>query len=74
MKTKPLHDDWITTTKAAELTGYTVTHIRRLIKAEKVSGRRFGRDWQVGRKSLAGYQAKVKKIGEKRGPKPKSKV
>ncbi len=61
--------DWITTKQAAELSGYTMKHVRRLIVAGKVNGQRFGRDWQISRQSLLVYVRKSEKLGEKRGPK-----
>ncbi len=63
-------EDWITTQQAAELTGYTLVHIRRLVETGKVKGQRFGRAWQVSRSSLLAYVKQVEKLGEKRGPKP----
>ncbi len=62
--------EWITTKQAAELTGYTSDHIRRLIVGGKINGQRWGRDWQVDRKSLMAYVKAVEHLGEKRGPKP----
>ncbi len=62
-------EEWITTTEAAELSGYHVDHVRRLILAGKVKAQKFGRDWQVDRASLLAYIRKAEKLGEKRGPK-----
>jgi hypothetical protein len=61
--------DWITTTEAAKISGYTRIHITRLLTAGNVKGQRFGRAWQVDRVSLLAYTRKIGKIGEKRGPK-----
>jgi excisionase family DNA binding protein len=47
--------EWITTTKAAELTGYHAEHLRRLIRGGKVKARKFGIIWQVDRASLEAY-------------------
>jgi excisionase family DNA binding protein len=63
--------DWITTRQAAELTGYTQQHVRELVIAGTVKGQRFGRDWQVSRRSLLAYVKQADKLGAKRGPKPK---
>lgn len=63
-------EDWITTAEAAQLTGYSSKHIRRLVEAGKVGGKRFGKVWQVSRSSLLAYTRKVEKLGDKRGPKP----
>ncbi len=63
--------DWITTSEAAELTGYERDHIRRLAANGAIKGQKFGRDWQVDRTSLLAYVKKVERLGEKRGPKKK---
>ena len=46
---------WITTTEAARLSGYTLDHIRDLIKNKRVKGQLWGRQWQVDRRSLLAY-------------------
>jgi len=63
-------NDWITTVKAAELTGYHPKHIRRLADAGAIVAQKFGRDWMVSRASILGYARSVEKLGKKRGPKP----
>jgi len=63
-------DELITTKEAAELTGYTPEHIRRLVASGKVKGQRFGDVWQIDRRSLLAYVKAAEKLGEKRGPKP----
>jgi excisionase family DNA binding protein len=63
-------EDWITTTEAAEISGYHVNYIRRLIKSDKVKGRKvWGREWQVSRSSLLAHTRKAEKLEAKRGPK-----
>jgi len=64
--------DWITTGEAALLTGYTAENVRQLVKAGKVKGQRWGRDWQIDRSSVLAYVQMVAKLGKKRGPKPKN--
>ena len=64
-------DDWITTAKAAELTGYTLRHLHRLLRLGDVKGRKWGREWQVSRSSLLAYVKTAGELGEKRGPKPR---
>lgn len=61
--------EWITTDEGEALTGYTAFHIRRLIDSGEVNARKFGRTWQVDKKSLLAYVKKAVKLGEKRGPK-----
>ncbi len=61
--------DWITTAEAVKLSGYTPEHIRRLIKLGAVKAQKWGREWQVSRKSLLAYVHKAEELGERRGPK-----
>lgn len=61
--------EWITTAEAAQISGYHPKHVRRLILAGKVNGRKFGPTWQVSRVSLLAHIRKVEKLGAKRGPK-----
>ena len=62
-------DGWITTTTAAQLTGYHADHVRRLVLAGRVEARKFGRDWQVSRRSLLAYVRQQEQAGKRRGPK-----
>ncbi|HLE80275.1 MAG TPA: helix-turn-helix domain-containing protein [Dehalococcoidia bacterium] len=61
--------DWITTGEAAQMTGYHLEHIRRLIRQGEIKARKFGPTWQVSRASLLAYVRKAEKLGAKRGPK-----
>lgn len=61
--------EWITTAEAVELTSYTLYHLRYLIKIGKVKGQKWGREWQVDRRSLLAYVKVAEKMGKKRGPK-----
>ena len=58
--------DWITTTEAAELSGYHPDHIRRLIRAGEVKAQKFGEVWQVDHGSLIAYIRAAEKSGDKR--------
>ena len=63
-------DDWITTTEAAELSGYHPERLRELIRDGKIEARKFGTIWQVSQSSLLAYVKAAKKAGDKRwGPK-----
>ena len=55
--------DWITAEEAAELSGYHVNYIRRLMRQHKVNGRKAGLMWWVGRDSMRAYLEKVKELG-----------
>ena len=61
--------EWITTTEAVKLSGYSRKHVIRLVEAGTVRGQRFGQVWQVSRSSLMAYVRKAEKLGAKRGPK-----
>ena len=63
-------EDWITTAEAAAISGYHVEYIRKLIKSDKVTGRKvWGREWQVSRSSLLKHVRTAGELGAKRGPK-----
>ena len=68
--TPPL-EEWLTTTQAAELAGYHVNHIRRLLQETAIEGRRWGNAWMVSRASLTCYLERMENRGGRRGPKPK---
>lgn len=55
--------EWITTAEAAELTGYSDFHIRRLARKDKIKGRKFGRDWMINRESILAYEKRMKELG-----------
>jgi excisionase family DNA binding protein len=63
-------EDWLTTYEAADLSGYELDYIRKLIRAQKVLGRKWGQSWQVSRQSLMEFIDEREKQGEKRGRKP----
>lgn len=63
-------DDWITTIKAAELSGYHPERIRELIRDGKIEARKFGTIWQVSQTSLVAYLKVAEKSEDRRwGPK-----
>ncbi len=59
-------DDWITTTEAAEISGYHVNHIRRLVRAGEIKAQKFGPILQIDRRSLLAYLSAAEKSGDKR--------
>jgi excisionase family DNA binding protein len=62
--------DWITTSEAAELSGYHPERIRELIRDGRVTARKFGPIWQVNRASLLAYIKAAEQSEDKRwGPK-----
>ncbi len=63
-------DDWITTQEAAELSGYHVNHLRRLIRAGQVRAKKLSFLWLVHRQSLLDYIVQAEESADKRrGPK-----
>lgn len=63
-------NDWITTKQAADLSRFHPEHVRRLLRAGDLQGKRFGTVWMVSRKSLLAYLADE----EKRKPGPPKKA
>ncbi len=63
-------EDWLTTYEAADISGYELDYIRKLIRAQKLLGRKWGQSWQVSRQSLTEFIDEREKQGEKRGRKP----
>ena len=62
--------EWITTSEAAELSGYHPEYLRELIRTEKVHGRKFGNVWQISKQSLLTYLSDSRGSEDKRrGPK-----
>jgi excisionase family DNA binding protein len=58
--------DWITTTEAAQLSGYHPEHIRRLVRSGDVEARKFGIVWQVNKTSLLAFVNAAAKSSDKR--------
>jgi excisionase family DNA binding protein len=55
--------EWITTAEAAEMTGYHVKYVRRLVREGKIEGAKRGRDWWVDKASVEKYIDQMKKLG-----------
>lgn len=65
-----MSEQWLTTEQAAELSGYHVDYVRKLLQSGKLDGRKWGQAWQVSRQSLVDYLATAEKSEDKRkGPK-----
>jgi len=45
-------DEQVTTKVAAELLGFTVQHVRRLVREGHLRGARLGRDWLIEKASI----------------------
>ena len=48
-------EDWLTTYEAVRISGYELDYIRKLIRAKKITGRKWGQSWQVSRTSLMAF-------------------
>lgn len=55
--------DYITTEEAAELSGYHVNYIRRLMRQGKITGRKAGLMWWIERNSLRDYLRAIQELG-----------
>jgi len=64
-------EDWLTTYEAVRISGYELDYIRKLIRAKKIAGRKWGQSWQVSRISLLAFLKSKEQQGQKRGRKPK---
>ena len=62
-------DGWISTTEAAQISGYHIELIRRLVRSGQNHARKWGKEWMVDKASFFEYLKKEKKPG----PKPSSK-
>ncbi len=60
--------DWLLAKEAAEISGYSLEHVRRLARAGRIESQKWGRDWIISRESLLAY---IKNEGY--GPEPKRK-
>lgn len=63
-------EDWLTTYEAVRISGYELDYIRKLVRAEKIVGRKWGQSWQVSRSSLQAFLKTREHEGQKRGRKP----
>jgi excisionase family DNA binding protein len=63
-------EDWLTTYEAVRISGYELDYIRKLVRARKIVGRKWGQSWQVSRTSLQEFLKARKAEGKKRGRRP----
>jgi len=56
--------EWITTTEAAELTGYARAYFRQLIQRGRLHQvEKRGRDWFLSKDEVLAYSKKMKELG-----------
>jgi excisionase family DNA binding protein len=63
-------EEWLTTFEASRISNYELDYIRKLIRAGKIKGRKWGQSWQVSRQSLQEFLEERESQGMKRGRKP----
>lgn len=65
-----MSEKWITTKEAAEISGYHVNHIRRLVRQKFIHAQKFGPILQISKQSLSEYlQAAQQSDDKRKGPK-----
>jgi excisionase family DNA binding protein len=63
-------DEWLTVNQAAEISGYSVQYVRRLLRQGRVQSQKFLTVWQINRLALLAYIRDAQKSEDKRwGPK-----
>lgn len=55
--------DYVTSEDAADISGYHVNYVRRLMRQGKLKGRKFGNVWFIERESLQEYLRIVQQLG-----------
>ncbi len=57
--------EWISVKQAADLSGYDVQHVRRLMRGGKVTGQKLPgmQEWLIDRPSLQAYVKQMKSLG-----------
>ncbi len=58
--------DWISVHEAAEITGYSISHVRWLVRRGKLSAERKGPMYWIDRDSLKAYMEEVERLGTQR--------
>lgn len=60
----PDFTEWITTKEAAELTGYSIQYVRRLVRQERVKARKWANTWMIDKDALFSYKEKMDGLGD----------
>jgi excisionase family DNA binding protein len=58
--------EWITTSEAAELTGYAAAYFRQMIKRGRLKAQKRGRDWFLSKEEVLAYAEEMKQLGSKK--------
>ena len=56
-------EGWVITKEAADLTGYNIKYLRRLVRSGRIEARKVGRDWLIKRESLLAYKQRMDRLG-----------
>jgi excisionase family DNA binding protein len=57
---------WITTSEAAELTGYASAYFRQVIKRGRLKAQKRGRDWFLSREEILACAEEMRRLGSKK--------
>jgi excisionase family DNA binding protein len=66
MPEDPIVEGWITTHKAADLTGYSTVYVRKLANRGRITAQKVGRDWLIKRENLLAYCDQMQALGSQR--------
>ena len=66
MNKPPINPGWVTTTEAAEATGYTPAYFRQLARRGAIPAERIGRDWLIDLEAALAHKAKMDALGDGR--------
>ena len=58
--------DWITSEEAIKISGLHHDYLRRILRAERIVARKWGREWQISKSSLLAYLREGQKSSDKR--------
>jgi len=58
--------NFISVREASERYGYSGSHIRQLLLANKIEGRKFANAWMVNAESLQNYRAQMERLGKRK--------
>ena len=60
---KKAQADWITTKEAADLTGYSASYFRNLIRWGRLQAEKRGRDWFLDKEQVLAYKREMEQLG-----------
>lgn len=66
MMTEKQDTEWVTTSEAADLTGYSIQYVRRLVRNGRVRAQKWVRDWMVDKEALLAYQQSMQTLGDRK--------